>query len=294
MFAVAWRNHCFFESGALTNHPGNTVVAGTMAALRTPQLADKVTIRAERADAGDLYIQVNDFIPEGEEVGRTVRIIGLLNWVLRQANVSVLTWRLDVAGSLDQSFRGLNVDLYPPLSSRFAQHLWHVMDEDILNCNYVRIEITATVGSEGGSIELDAGALFCGPLWVPTTQDATPLTKEWRWSVIEDGSTQGTEGGQGFERVGGRRRQLSFDVTHMTEAWAIGPNVSNLDCQEVMGEVGETTPCAVFLRTSVDGVLSPYSMSRLGLYGRFFDLGNLVHNAGKWYSWTGVKFRELR
>jgi hypothetical protein len=280
-FAMGWRNHVFVE-GDITIHEG-TLSAGALSALQDMRLSKRATLTATRVDAGTVTCSLD--YDTADPV--SVRLMGLLNATLSAPNATLI----EIVMTHDGGGPVATTPIWTAPSANFITHLWGLLDEEV-QATHVRISVTATFGSGGGTLTVTAGALWAGPVWAPP--DGIEAT--WSMAIVDPGTLGRSVGGQGYPRRRQRYRSFEGRAIHVPFVWAFGDedDATVLDIQQLLYRIGTTEPIALFPRTlDAAGVQSTHVIHRLGIYGHMVDPGRIEHLGGDLYQWAGVRVDEL-
>lgn len=273
-FHLAWRNLVFEESHALTTT--GTVVAGTLTSLRTPQLADRVTLSDTGTDT-QLSIRIDD--APSVATGRRVQMLALLDieFVL-DGTFTDLQVRYDIGGTEPVIGEAFPLPTFDAGFPRNAYILLPVESDDVeITRLYIEADVVGT-----GTLTASIGAIWQGPaLELPVG----PL----RLRHIEQARETTTPGGQRFGEDSVTLRELRFDVESMSQALAIGSDSTTQDVQQAIQYAGETG--AVL---AVPFVSDQHARTRLGVYGTMKPTGELVRRAAGVWQWSGPVITEMR
>jgi hypothetical protein len=163
----------------------------------------------------------------------------------------------------------------------FPRHAIVVFDQPV-ECHAIRFYWEFT----GGRVRI--GGLWAGPTWSPPDT----IGRQWRTRLIDPSAVATSDGGHASSARRPLLRELTLDWSALPRYWAYGGGAPSMDLQRLTAAVGLTKPLIVLPRTRTAlGLTDWQGIARLGLYGRFTDLGSLSHAAGDLYSasWT---FRE--
>lgn len=292
-FKLSWRNHVVIEPDWLLELYNGTVQAGqTLETLRDPRLSTRVTITDTRETAGDAIITLAFYADVGVGADITAGVIGLLNYAVSAPGATSVT--MDAAIYHSEGVTTIeDVNVFERPSEDFPSHLWAFLpDGDRTDIDGIRIIVTATFGTGGGTLSLTAGSLWVGPTWSPPDG----IEYSWSTSVVDPGQMGRSVGGQGYPRRRQRYRTLEGRAVHVPFAWAFGDpeDATVLDIQQLMYRVGTTDPVVVFARTKdATGALSADVQHRLGIYGHFAEVGRIEHLGGNLYQWGQFRVDEL-
>lgn len=286
-FALGWKNYVFSEEDDDLAAEDGVVTVGAIADLRDMRLSRKCSVSA----TGSEYATVS-FVwtrAGGSSDPLPVQLIGLLNYLVEAPGNTGMLWHIygyTEAGT-EALFTGTPWDRP---SGHMPNHAWLLMDAP-LDLHSVKVEIIASFAGSG-TLTVTPGALWCGPVWSPPDG----LEATWSQSVIDRGRVGLSEGNQGYARRRQKIRSFEGRAVHVPFAWAFGDedDVSVLDIQQLLYEVGTTEPVVLFPRSQNSvGTYSPHVVHRLGIYGRFTDTGRIDHVGGDLYQWTQARIDEL-
>lgn len=176
--------------------------------------------------------------------------------------------------------------ILPALTTVVEGFQWHavfVLPTPVL-AHTVRINLQWTSG------RFRIGGLWAGPTWSPPDT----IGRQWRTKMIDSSAVATSDGGQASSAGRPLLRELTVDWSALPREWAYGGGAPAMDLQRLTASVGLTKHVIVLPRTRTAlGLTDWHGIARLGLYGRFTDLGSLSHAAGDLYasSWT---LREAR
>ena len=271
-FHLAWQNYCFDSA----NDPGlgmldGSVIAGAIENLRTPVLADSVTMQ-ETTLSGSCSVRFNDAWQDEREI----QVIAILN-VETQVTEGA-------TGPVSFSFT-INSNEYefdvPGYSSGFPRHVLLILPAPISGALSVEVNVTAVFAS-GGTLTASIGALWFGPcLELPVG----PL----RLRHLEQARSTTTPGGQRHGEDSVTVRELRFDVESMSKELAIGSESTSQDVQQAIQYAGETG--AVL---AIPFAESAHDRHRLGVYGVMTSTGELVRRSAASWQWSGPVITEQR
>ena len=290
-FALGWRNHVFYETGATleTFGPG-IVTAGALSALQDMRLSKRVTLTDTTAVEGAATVGLHWSVDSADAL--SMQLIGLLNYTLVATGSTGVLWSITIAKAGGGALSDEPIVIFERPSADFPSHAWLLLAEEIPDGYDVILTISASFGAGGGTLSFTAGALWLGPIWsLPDGIEAT-------WSqAVSDPSTMGRSvGNQGYPRRRQRYRSFEGRAIHVPFAWAFGDetDATVLDIQQLLYRVGTTEPIALFPRTqNAAGDVSVHVMHRLGIYGHMAETGRIEHLRADNYQWTGVRVDEL-
>lgn len=289
-FLLAWRNHVLFRDDATLDCTFGTVAAGAMSALQTMQLSDRVTLTDTAVGEGAATVQVHWSVSSSEAVA--IQLIGLLNYTLSAPGATAVAWTITIARAGGGGLEAEPITVYSRPSEDFPAHVWAILEEELDDAYDVIFSVSASFGEGGGTLTLSLGGLWLSELW------ALPAGLEAGWAqVLEDnGTLKRSKGNQGYARRGSRYRRFRGRATRVPFEYAYGsetdPDV--IDIQQLLYRVGTTEPIVLFPRTrNFAGARSVHVMHRLGVYGHFERLGEIVEEGGDHYAWSGVEVAEL-
>lgn len=290
-FLLGWRNLVLYEADATWQLDSGTVVAGSLPALATAQLSDRVTITASAAAFANASIVLHWFVADAR--ASKIQLIGLLNYALSAPAATSIIVELSVLGvSGTGDVVSQVVTQWERPSDDFPHHQWAVLEQAVVDGYWVTIEITAPMGDAGGTLTFTGGGLWAGPLWwLPTG-----LATGWKGQVEDGGSMRLTKGRQGYASRATRGRVFVGRAVDVPFEYAYGseddPNV--LDIQQLQFRIGTTEPVVIFPRTrNRAGNRSVHVMHRLGVYGHFRDLGWITEATANNYNWSEIVVGEL-
>jgi hypothetical protein len=290
-FLLAWRNLVLYETDATWQLDEGTVAAGSLSALGTSQLSDRVTITASAGAFSNASIVLHWFVDESR--ASMIQLIGLLNYALSApaaTSIIVDLSVLGVSGAGDVVSQTLTQWERP--SGDFPNHLWAILEAGVVDGYWVTLEITAPMGAEGGTLTMAAGGLWAGPLWWLPHGIATG----WKGQVEDAGTMRVSKGRQGYASRATRGRVFVGRAIDVDFEYAYGSEVDPtiLDIQQLQFRVGTTEPVVIFPRTrNRAGNRSVHVMHRLGVYGHFRDLGWITEATGDKYHWSEIVVGEL-
>lgn len=289
-FLLAWRNHVLFRDDATMECTFGSVSAGAMSALQTMQLSDRVTLTDTVVGEGAATVQVHWSVSSSDAVA--IQLVGLLNYTLSAPGASGVNWTITIARAGGGGLEAEPITVYSRPSEDFPAHVWAILGEELDDAYDVTFSVAASFGAPGGTLTFSVGGLWLSKLW------ALPTGLEASWAQIPEdtGVLKRSKGNQGYPRRGrryrrfrGRAVKVPFEYTYGDET---DPDV--MDIQQLLYRVGTTEPIVLFPRTrNKDGVRSVHVMHRLGIYGQFERLGEIVEDGGDHYAWSGVEVAEL-
>ena len=144
----------------------------------------------------------------------------------------------------------------------------------------------------GNQMQIFVGGVWAGPALV------TDLGLEAGWTInmTDVGDMALSNGGQGFPTIRARSRALSASFAPVEFAVAFGDptTLAVMDMQRMQSLVGVSRPCIFIVRCKdAAGNLSNHVLSRLGIYGHFKQLGQIVDQGGDQFKWSQFDFEEL-
>lgn len=290
-FLLGWRNHVLFRDDATLDAPFEEITAGTIDALRTMQLSDRVTMTETIETEGAATLQIHWAVSSDEPVA--VQLIGLLNYTLSAPGATDVSWSITIAKAGGGALSDEPIAVYNRPSEDFPSHVWAILDEEIDDAYDVIMSVSASFGSGGGTLTLSIGGLWLSELWT------LPKGIAAGWSqVLEDsGVLRRSKGNQGYARRGNRYRRFRGRAIDVPFEYAYGSDDDPdlIDIQQLLYRVGTTEPVVLFPRTrrELTNPRSVHVMHRLGLYCHFERLGEIAHVKADLYQWTGVEVAEL-
>lgn len=149
----------------------------------------------------------------------------------------------------------------------------------------------------GGADPGNQMEIFVGGVWVgPALVTDLGLEQGWTMSVTDIGDMALSNGGQGFPSIRIRSRALSASFAPVEFAVAFGNPTTPavMDIQRMHSLVGVSRPCIFIVRCKdASGNPSNHVLSRLGIYGHFKQLGQVVDQGGDKFQWSQFEFEEL-
>jgi hypothetical protein len=284
-FALGWRNHLLYETGASIGMDAGTVSAGPLENLLDMRLSKRATMTATSDSGGNAIIEATWAMASGTV---SVDLVGLLNYAVSAPDAASVAVSLTAYGPSD-SYQENAIWTRP--SADFPLHAW-VFCPDRIQASEIRLQVTALFGGAGETLTLTAGGLWAGPVWSPP--DGIEAT--WAQSIVDRGTVGRSEGGQGYPRRRQRYRSFEGRAINVPFDWAFGDAADStvLDIQQLLYRIGTTEPVALFPRTQdATGALSTHVIHRLGIYGHMVDPGRIEHLGGDLYQWAGVRVDEL-
>lgn len=289
-FLLGWRNHVLVRDDATLECSFGSISAGAMSALQTMQLSDRVTLTDTVVGEGAATVQVHWAVSSANAVA--IQLVGLLNYTLTAPGASAVTWSMTIARAGGGGLEAEPITVYSRPSEDFPSHVWAILDEELDDAYDVIFSVSAAFGEGGGTLTLSLGGLWLSELWT------LPAGLESSWGQIpeDNGVLKRSKGNQGYARRGSRYRRFRGRATKVPFEYAYGsetdPDV--IDIQQLLYRVGTTEPIVLFPRTrNAAGVRSVHVMHRLGIYGHFERLGEIVEDGGDHYAWSGVEVAEL-
>jgi hypothetical protein len=278
-FHFAWRNLVFEESHELTIVGEAVVTAGALSSLRTPQLADRVTLARTLTGGGGgtARVQIADDVSVD---GRIVQVIGLLDVETSVTGTEIgegLQWSYLVAG--DTTEEGIiTVPTYYP---GFPRHLFLVLPTPVQDVRGIDVAVETLLAGDG-ALTVSIGALWFGQaLELPVG----PL----RLRHLEQARSTTTPGGQKFGEDSVTVRELRFDIESMSKELAIGSESTSQDVQQAIQYAGET---GAVLAIPFAG--NAHDRHRLGVYGVMTSTGEIVRRSAASWQWSGPVITEQR
>lgn len=292
-FRLGWRNLVFNEAATWDLDVG-TVTAGALTDLADMRLSKRVTIESDTAAAfGNASIVLHWYMDQAD--ASAIQLAGLMNYRITAPGADSVIVELSVLGV---SGTGDVVDQvmtqWEPPSGDFQRHLWAMLSQPVADGYWITVQITATMGSDGGAFTLECGGLWAGPVWSIPTGGGVEAT--WSQAVVSPGRMGRSEGGQGYPRRRQRYRAWEGRITGLPFRYALGdPDAPTLlDVQQLIYRIGGTEPVVLFPRTvDASGAQSVHVMHRLGMYGHMPEAGRIEHLGEDRYQWTGCRMEEL-
>lgn len=290
-FLLGWRNNVLYEPGATWRLDAGEVTGGSLAALATPDLSNRVTITASAAAFSNASIVLHWYVDESR--ASMLQLIGLLNYALTAPGATAIGVELSVLGvSGTTDVVSQVVTQWERPSADFPLHLWSVLEQGVADGYWVTLEITAPMGVAGGTLTFTGGGLWAGPVWwLPNG-----LATGWRQLPEDSGQMKVSKGRQGYPSLGVIGRVFSGSAVDVAFEWAYGDetNPAILDIQQLQYRVGSSKPVVIFPRTrNRAGARSVHVMHRLGVYGHFRQLGAITEAGGDKYNWGEIVVAEL-
>lgn len=293
-FRLGWRNLVFNEAATWDLDVG-TVTAGALTDLADMRLSKRVTIESDTAAAfGNASIVLHWYMDQAD--ASAIDLIGLLNYAITAPadaeSVVIELSVLGVSGTVDIS--GQTLTQWEPPSGDFPRHAWALLPDGVFDGYWVTIEVTVTLGATAGTVTLECGGLWAGPVWSIPTGGGVEAT--WSQAVVSPGRMGRSEGGQGYPRRRQRYRAWEGRITGLPFRNAFGDpdDATLLDVQQLIYRIGTTEPVVLFPRTvDASGAQSVHVMHRLGMYGHMPEAGRIEHLGEDRYQWTGCRMEEL-
>ena len=290
-FLLGWRNHVLARDDATLECTFGTVSAGSMAALATMQLSDRVTLTDTVVGEGAATVQMHWAVSSSDAVA--IQLIGLLNYTLSAPGATEVNWSMTIARAGGGGLEAEPITVYSRPSEDFPAHVWAILDEELDDAYDVIMSVSASFGSGGGTLTFSAGGLWLSELWsLPAGIEAG-----WAQPLEDNGVLKRSKGNQGYARRGSRYRRFRGRAVAVPFEYASGSedDPSIVDIQQLLYRVGTTEPVVLFPRTrrTLAGPRSVHVMHRLGIYCHFERLGELTHLKADNFAWSGVEAAEL-
>lgn len=289
-FLLGYRNHVLYESEATLDCTLGEVVSGSMAALRTMQLSERVTITNTSPGEGAATIQLHWAVDPGSAVG--IQLIGLLNYTVSAPGATSVSWSITIAKAGGGALSDEPITVYERPSDDFPSHVWAILEEAIEDGYDVIMSISASFDEGGGTLTFTSGGLWLSPLWwLPNG-----LATGWKETLEDSGLMRVSKGRQGYPSRGPRGRVFSGRAVGVPFEWAYGSDVDPtiVDVQQLQYRCGTCEPIVIFPRTrNRANARSVHVMHRLGVYGHFRELGWIEEATGDNYNWSEIVVAEL-